>query len=39
VLPQKILRRETTRQIFDGSAFFEKAKKLEQKKRGAKKMA
>lgn len=35
----KVLRRETTRQVFDGSAFFEKAKKLEQKKRGAKKMA
>jgi len=36
---QKILRRETTRKVIDGSAFFEKAKQLEQRKRGAKKMA
>lgn len=35
----KILRREALRGIFDGSAFFEKAAKLEQKKRGSKKMA
>ncbi len=36
---QKVLRRETTRKVIDGSAFFEKAKQLEQRKRGAKKMA
>ncbi|DBA86838.1 hypothetical protein WJX79_007684 [Trebouxia sp. C0005] len=35
----KVLRRETTRKVIDGSAFFEKAKQLEQRKRGAKKMA
>ena len=36
---QKVLRRETVRKVIDGSAFFEKAKQLEQRKRGAKKMA
>lgn len=36
---QKILRRETLRGIFDGSIFFERARKLEQKQRKAKKMA
>lgn len=35
----KVLRRETLRGIFDGSIFFERAAKLEQKNRAAKKYA
>lgn len=35
----KVLRRETLRGIFDGSIFFERARKLEQKNRKAKKIA